>query len=267
MRRTLFVYFYMGNGDYMLEEIIINSETVEEDVLNYWTIRTPSFSKIRENEIMGDIGKGWHFALRSTLPIRKYRKILDIGTGTGFFSVLLGRDGYRMTGVDLTPSMIEEAKREAKKFNSKAEFFVMDAQNLEFEDESFDAIITRNLTWTLPDVEKAYNEWFRVLRPGGRLINYDANYANAIRKGDVARTESGDKKAYGHDGVTKDMEKMCNDIALSLEIGKEDRPAWDKEILQSIGFRKCFVDMDEAENILGLKSDPAAPMFKIIADK
>ncbi len=250
-----------------VDSIVIDKDTIEEDVLNYWTLRTPSFSKIRGNELMGDIGKGWHFALRSTLPFNKYRKILDVGTGTGFFSVLLGRDGYRMTGVDLTPSMIEEAKKEARKFKSKARFFVMDAMNLEFEDNTFDAVITRNLTWTLPDVERAYKEWFRVIRPGGRLINYDANYANAIRRGDAVRTESGDKIAYGHDGVTKEMEKISNGIALSLDIGKEDRPAWDRECLMSVGFKKCFVDMDEAENILGLKSDPAAPMFKIIADK
>ncbi len=252
-------------GNYSVTDCDI--ERIEEDVKNYWTIRTPSFSKVRENEILNDIGVGWHFALRSTLPFNKYRKILDVGTGTGFFSILLGRDGYRMTGIDITPSMIEEAKKEAVKFKTKARFMVMDAMNLDFEDGYFDAVISRNLTWTLPDAEEAYKEWYRVIRPGGRLINYDANYANAIRKGDVARTESGDKKAYGHEGVTKDMEKMCNDIALSLEIGNEDRPNWDREILKSIGFRKCFVDMDESENILGLKSDPAAPMFKIIADK
>lgn len=252
-------------GNYSVTDCEI--ERIEEDVKNYWTIRTPSFSKVRENEILNDIGVGWHFALRSTLPFNKYRKILDVGTGTGFFSILLGRDGYRMTGIDITPSMIEEAKKEAVKFKTKAKFMVMDAMNLDFEDGYFDAVISRNLTWTLPDAEEAYKEWYRVIRPGGRLINYDANYANAIRRGDAVRTESGDKKAYGHDGVTEDMERMSNDIALSLDIGKEDRPAWDREILKSIGFRKCFVDMDEAENILGLKSDPAAPMFKIIADK
>ncbi|MCR4611693.1 MAG: class I SAM-dependent methyltransferase, partial [Lachnospiraceae bacterium] len=162
-----------------IDNMVIDADTIEKDVLDYWTIRTPSFSKIRENEIMGDIGKGWRFALRSTLPINRYKKILDVGTGTGFFSILLSRDGYRMTGIDLTPAMIEESKREAEKFGSKARFMVMDAQELDFEDASFDAVITRNLTWTLPDVERAYKEWFRVIRPGGRLINYDANYAKA----------------------------------------------------------------------------------------
>lgn len=250
-----------------INDIELSEESVEEDVLRYWTIRTPSFSKVRENELMGDIGRGWQFALRSTLPFNRYRKILDVGTGTGFFSVLLGRSGYRMTGIDITPAMVEEAKKEAEKFDVKARFMVMDAQNLRFKDESFDAIITRNLTWTLPDVEKAYQEWYRVLRPGGRLINYDANYANAIMKGDVPRTKTGDSVAYGHQGVTEEMSKLNEEITLSMSIGKKDRPDWDKEYLESIGFKRVFVDMDEAETILGLKSDPAAPMFKIIANK
>ena len=195
---------------YGIDNKTISTDTIEEDVLNYWTMRAASFSKVRENEVMNDIGKGWHFALRSTLPINKYRKILDVGTGPGFFCILLSRDGYNMTGIDLTPSMIEEAKKEAKKFKSRAEFYIMDAQNLEFQDNTFDAVITKNLTWTLPDVERAYAEWYRVIRPGGRLINYDANYASAIRRGDAVRTESGDKVAYGHSGVTEEMEKIKN---------------------------------------------------------
>ena len=252
---------------FMEIKIMLNIDNIEEDVVKYWTIRTPSFSQIRESEIMQDIGRGWQFALRSTLPINRYKKILDVGTGTGFFSVLLGRGGYKMTGIDITPAMIDEAKREAAKFKVKADFQVMDAEQLEFEDGTFDAVITRNLTWTLPDVEQAYKEWYRVLRAGGKLINYDANYAGAIRQGEAIRTKSGEKVAYGHDGVTEEMSELNEQITLSLDIGKEDRPDWDKMILKKIGFKRVFIDMDEAESILGLRSDPAAPMFKIVADK
>ena len=46
----------------------------------------------------------------------------------------------------------------------------------EFEDESFDVIISRNLTWNLPHPEMAYKEWLRVLKKGGKLLNFDANW-------------------------------------------------------------------------------------------
>jgi ubiquinone/menaquinone biosynthesis C-methylase UbiE len=59
-------------------------------------------------------------------------------------------------------------------------FKIMDAEELDFASESFDALVTRNLTWTLPHIEKAYHEWFRILKPGGVLINFDADYSAAL---------------------------------------------------------------------------------------
>ena len=52
----------------------------------------------------------------------------------------------------------------------------MDAENPDFPDGTFDVIVSRNLTWTLPDAARAYKEWIRVLKTGGILINADANY-------------------------------------------------------------------------------------------
>ena len=52
----------------------------------------------------------------------------------------------------------------------------MDAENPEYDDDTFDFVISRNLTWTLPDAQKAYKEWMRVLKKGGRLLNFDANW-------------------------------------------------------------------------------------------
>ena len=51
----------------------------------------------------------------------------------------------------------------------------MDAQNLDFEDDTFDLIVTRNVTWVMEQPTKAYSEWIRVLQPGGRMINFDEN--------------------------------------------------------------------------------------------
>lgn len=77
--------------------------------------------------------------------------------------------------------MIAAANDLAAKYHSSAHFLVMNAMHLDFPDNSFDAIVTRNLTWTLPDVPLAYREWFRVLKPGGVLINFDANYGDNVR--------------------------------------------------------------------------------------
>ena len=46
----------------------------------------------------------------------------------------------------------------------------MDSHQLSFDDNTFDLLINRNVTWTLYDPEQAYKEWYRVLKPGGRLL-------------------------------------------------------------------------------------------------
>ena len=55
---------------------------------------------------------------------------MDIGTGTGFFALLLAEQGHHVTGIDLTPDMIRKAKQIAEKLNLSVEFSVMDGENL-----------------------------------------------------------------------------------------------------------------------------------------
>ena len=52
----------------------------------------------------------------------------------------------------------------------------MDAQNLDFKPESFDIIVSRNLTWNLEKPQQAYSEWLKVLKPNGTLLIFDANW-------------------------------------------------------------------------------------------
>ncbi len=67
-------------------------------------------------------------------------KILDIGCGTGRHDIELAKRGYNVTGIDLSPSMIEKAKENAKKANVNIDFGVADARKPHFEDE-FDLVI------------------------------------------------------------------------------------------------------------------------------
>lgn len=98
-------------------------------------------------------------------------RILDVGCGTGFFTILLAKQGHHVTGTDLTPDMIANSRILAKEEQVSCDFQVMDAEHLSFQDESFDVVISRNLTWTLPEAAQAYKEWTRVLKPGGLLLN------------------------------------------------------------------------------------------------
>ena len=94
-------------------------------------------------------------------------RILDVGCGTGFFTILLAKQGHQVTGTDLTPDMVANSRILAKEEQVNCNFEIMDAEHLSFADNSFDVVISRNLTWTLPEAAQAYKEWTRVLKPGG----------------------------------------------------------------------------------------------------
>ena len=236
-------------------------QLLENRVLRYWTARAPSFGSTRSGELRGALGARWGAALERLLPGPGLR-VLDAGTGTGFFSILLARRGFRMTGIDLTPAMIGEAKRQAEAEALGIRFLVMDAQTLSFPDGSFDAVVSRNLTWTLPEPERAYREWHRVLKKGGVLLNFDANYAEALRK-----SGPGGPAAYGHAGVTPALSRENAEITLSMEASRARRPDWDLAVLREAGFRGCRCDLRAGEAILRECSDPAAPMFLVSAVK
>ena len=148
----------------------------KERIKNYWKIRSTSFLDQRREELHHPIAERWIREITEAFLAGKNLKILDVGCGTGYFTILLTGLGHQVTGIDLTLDMIAKGKILAEEEHAACELRVMDAEQLEFEDESFDAVVSRNLTWTLPHPEKAYKEWLRVLKKDGILLNFDADY-------------------------------------------------------------------------------------------
>ncbi len=98
-------------------------------------------------------------------------KILEAGLGTGI-SLPLYRKDCRLTGIDLSPSMLEKARECAQRhgLTNVDAIEVMDVEQLRFPDESFDVVIAQYVVTAVPDPEKALDEFFRVLKPGGEII-------------------------------------------------------------------------------------------------
>ncbi|MEA1864455.1 MAG: class I SAM-dependent methyltransferase [Euryarchaeota archaeon] len=69
----------------------------------------------------------------------------DVGCGTGVLSLLSSEIGHNITGIDLPDGMLGRAKEKADDWNLSAEFKIDDAENLSFEDGSFDSVINRHL--------------------------------------------------------------------------------------------------------------------------
>jgi len=110
--------------------------------------------------------------------INKYFKpnssILDIGCGSGRTTFPLNQMGYKVTGVDVTPAMIEIAKKVSFTKGADINFLLGDATNLKFEDNYFDGAIFANNGWVqIPGKEnrqKALDEIYRVLKPNSYFI-------------------------------------------------------------------------------------------------
>ena len=235
----------------------------KEKITNYWTKRSNSFMEQRRAELHSDMADKWMKELGAFLPEGKL-KILDVGCGAGFFSILLAKMGHEVTGVDLTPDMITHSRELAVEEGVSCTFEVMDAEKPDFPDETFDVIVSRNLTWTLPDAAGAYKEWIRVLKPGGILINADANYG-ADNFADTAGLPSN----HAHFTVGDAMMQECEEIKRQLPISSYIRPAWDLEMLGKLGVSRFSIDLGISSRIYTKKDEfyNPTPMFLVCGTK
>ena len=160
-----------------------------------------------------------------------------------------------------------EAEETAAREGVSARFLRMDAQATDFPDGHFDAVVTRNLTWTLPNPEKAYREWFRVLRPGGVLLNFDAAYAENVRNRNQRKSWVTEKDVYGHVGITPALSEENAEITLAMPASAHPRPAWDLELAAAAGFSSACADETAGARILGDRDLADAPLFLLSAIK
>ncbi|MHB8533837.1 MAG: class I SAM-dependent methyltransferase [Sulfuricaulis sp.] len=96
------------------------------------------------------------------------KKVLEIGVGLGADHQKFAEAGAVLTGVDLTQRAIDHTRRRFQVFSLNSELRTADAENLPFEDETFDLVYSWGVLHHSPDTPKTLDEVFRVLKPGGK---------------------------------------------------------------------------------------------------
>ena len=251
---------------------------MQERINTYWSKRADEFGDARYKDMQGAKREKWTSLIRRHLPDKNTIRALDLGTGAGFFSFLLSDLGCEVTGIDYSDEMLKNARINAERLGYRGiTFLQMDAQDLRLEDDSFDFIFTRNVTWTLPDPARAYREMLRVLKPGGRLMNTDANYSAGFeemdRRGWTEKQAGQADKRYACPAQSIEMLRERNDIARSLYVAKEERPLWDLQILAEAGAERFWLDLDVNKNIFhvslpeGASAPRISPEFVLVAEK
>jgi len=118
-----------------------------------------------ERHLLGEDNRPWAAS-------RVHGETLEVAVGTGLNLPFFGPD-VRLTGIDLSPGMLEIARKRAADLGRDVDLREGDAHNLPFPDGSFDAVICTLSLCNIPDVERAVSEMKRVLRPGRSLVLVD----------------------------------------------------------------------------------------------
>lgn len=227
-----------------------------QDIINdYWTDRSDEFSSCRLKDLEGHQRIIWTDIIKEQVPDGKGLRALDIGTGGGFYAVLLADLGFDVTAIDYSEKMVQNAISNSHKLGYKTiHYLKMDAQHLEFDNETFDFIISRNVTWTLPDPKRAYEEWCRVLKPGGIIMNFDANYGQGFKfaeeRGETYKQmQNWVPSTYNRALQSEELIRRRNEYTKQLYISNDVRPQWDVDVLLQNGISQITLDTEISNRV------------------
>lgn len=247
---------------------------LNEEIKDYWEGEAQVYSRGIQEELNSPQRQAWKDLILDNAPKNGSMKVLDVGCGPGFFPIILGEEGHKVTGIDITENMISCAKSNVEAHGQRAELLTMDCQNLLFEDNTFDMVICRNITWTLDDPKKAYREWKRVLKQGGKVLIFDACWYRYLYDEELAKVyrenEEKVKEKYGRKIHAHANPQKGDELSRQLFMSDKIRPLWDLEYLISLGFTKVFAEPDITDRVwdkMEKEINKITPEFMVGAEK
>jgi SAM-dependent methyltransferase len=146
---------------------------LERQVREYWDLDAATYDRSPGHDPRTRLELSvWAASLRRLLPPPPAR-VLDVGAGTGFLSLLLAGQGYRVTALDLAPGMLARLREKAEHRGLGIE--IVEGSAGEPPPDGFDAVVERHLVWTLPDPQGALEAWRRAA-PTGTLVLFEGTW-------------------------------------------------------------------------------------------
>ena len=126
------------------------------------------FGQVGQGQVVGKLRK----LLGGAALTRGFDRSLEVGAGTGYFSLnlLRARIVRQATCTDISPGMVRTLAANAERLGLDVRALRADAESLPFRDQSFDLVLGHAVLHHLPDLERAFSEFHRVLKPGGRIV-------------------------------------------------------------------------------------------------
>ncbi|KAF5082699.1 Ubiquinone/menaquinone biosynthesis C-methyltransferase UbiE [anaerobic digester metagenome] len=194
--------------------------SVEKIIGAYWDKRSDSFDEDHDTEDL----QAWKKALATLLGPDQNKNVLDLGTGTGFLANMTAKLGYSTIGIDISREMMKLGVKHAKAVGSDALFMEGSVLALPFMNNTVDFIINARLIWTLVEPDAAIKEWWRILKPGGKIMCFN-------------RMKEGVGLNIGKDNIYED-EEVDNHLAIKGARMEELRDLLERNGLVDVQIQK-----------------------------
>lgn len=146
----------------------------------YWDAQASIFDQEPDHGLQDpSVHAAWRELLVPEMPAPPAR-VLDVGCGTGSIAALLAGAGFEVSGIDLSAQMIAAASAKTARLGLEVDFLQADAANPPYDPGSFEVVFARHVLWSLPDPSGALASWLRLLRPDGRLVLVEGNWATGV---------------------------------------------------------------------------------------
>ncbi|MBO4365340.1 MAG: methyltransferase domain-containing protein [Eggerthellaceae bacterium] len=264
----------------------VTESNCSDVITEYWNGRAWSYSNGVNGELADTRRDAWEHVLAKVLEgvmaetaiNGRMPHVADFGCGPGFFTVLLAGMGCKVDAFDASAEMLSFAKKNVavQVPDGDVAFHECDLLSLPIDNNTFDACFSRNVTWLMQDPEAAYSEWLRVLRPGGKLVTFDANWYRYLVDSKIDAQRHADQDNNVLEGWDEDSHATpeevdrCEKIAETLPLTPILRPQWDVDTLNGLGVAWVRSDEDAWKNLWTASEQlyySSSPMFMVEAVK